>query len=154
MKAYFIAFSVAASMWTPGSFAIGCFEFQGQEICAEPNQPLRKITCGNEDYSVMIDVNFYGSRAETVSWKQARSAPAVEYKVVSSTSGRSLWPILSNHNSTGFPIGRYIGQYEKETVVVDITRMATKGGGGYSYEGVLSLIRAQGAPLTWGIYCN
>lgn len=112
------------------------------------------ITCGNADFSIGVTVHFTAEVASDIEWKLSRSAPADHYAIVSSTKAADLWPGMPSAAATKFPLGSYVGKFNGDTVVLDIVREASVGGGGFQWEGILNFLGADGRSLSWGMFCN
>lgn len=112
------------------------------------------VTCGNVDFSIGATVHFKDDVASDIEWKLSRSAPADHYSILSSTTGKDLWPEMPTDAFTKFPIGSYVGKLNGDTVVLSIVRDASFGGGGYQWEGILNFLGADGRSISWGMFCN
>jgi hypothetical protein len=112
------------------------------------------VTCGNADFSIAVTVHFKAEAASDIEWKLSRSAPADHYTVLSSTPGSQLWPDMPTNAFTKFPFGSYVGTLNGDNVVLNITRDASFGGGGYQWEGVFNFLGADGRSISWGMFCN
>ena len=70
--------------------------------------------------------------------------------------GASLWPDLPTDAFKQWPYGVYIGKDKSAdlTVIVSIIRPASAGGGGYQYEGTISISAKDNDPIVVAAYCN
>lgn len=70
--------------------------------------------------------------------------------------GEVLWPDLPNSELNAWPYGSYVGKDKSKdlTVIVNIVHPTSTGGGGYFYEGTMSISAKDNDPVVVPVYCR
>ena len=112
------------------------------------------VSCSNAGYSITVDLVFTEDAAEKITWKKSRNTPPEFYQIVSEKNGTALWPDMPTDEFSKWPIGTYVAKKSSETVVLSVARDASFGGGGYLWEGMMTLLDSDGKVFTWGMFCT
>ncbi len=132
--------------------AILCCALFSFNALAEEN-PVKDVVCGNADFSISVAIDFVGADAKTIIWKKSRSGRPDFYRIVSHLDGEKLWEGLPSQ-MVEKPIGNYVALLGNEKLVLTISKPASMGGGGYSWEGTMTYFDADERLFVWGMYCN
>ena len=97
--------------------------------------PLRPVECRNGDQSISVTLDLVDGKPVSIDWLKARSEPIFVYKIVSSATGTEMWPPIPARKLVDFLIGSYVGKGSYGTLILNVLRPASFGGGGYDWEG-------------------
>jgi len=113
----------------------------------------KNVNCFDDTGVITVTLDVANGQATDITWLQARSLPPAIFTLTSQKPASALWPSLPTADAKAWPMGSYVGQLNGETLILNIARKASAGGGGCDWEGILTYVRTDASVLTWGMYC-